>query len=142
SVDEIVAVRGAAHRQRPVERQGIGGAGAIALGRHDRDLAHLAQRFGKERDARREITIVVGHQDPHRAILKPMPRRPLTLLGRSFNGKELVGAARFELATTCTPCRYATRLRYAPMLQFYPALLPAAAPIRAAAPPGQPAARA
>src|SRR2546421_7088734 len=27
---------------------------------------------------------------------------------------ELVGAARFELATTCTPCRYATRLRYAP----------------------------
>jgi hypothetical protein len=26
----------------------------------------------------------------------------------------LVGAARFELATTCTPCRYATRLRYAP----------------------------
>src|SRR2546426_11540216 len=27
---------------------------------------------------------------------------------------EMVGAARFELATTCTPCRYATRLRYAP----------------------------
>src|SRR6185369_3930187 len=27
---------------------------------------------------------------------------------------DLVGAARFELATTCTPCRYATRLRYAP----------------------------
>ena len=26
----------------------------------------------------------------------------------------MVGAARFELATTCTPCRYATRLRYAP----------------------------
>src|SRR5258706_294466 len=29
----------------------------------------------------------------------------------------LVGAARFELATTCTPCRYATRLRYAPKWQ-------------------------
>jgi hypothetical protein len=26
----------------------------------------------------------------------------------------LVGATRFELATPCTPCRYATRLRYAP----------------------------
>src|SRR2546426_3423657 len=31
----------------------------------------------------------------------------------------MVGAARFELATTCTPCRYATRLRYAPMRQKY-----------------------
>jgi hypothetical protein len=29
----------------------------------------------------------------------------------------MVGAARFELATTCTPCRYATRLRYAPTLE-------------------------
>jgi hypothetical protein len=26
----------------------------------------------------------------------------------------LVGAVRFELTTTGTPCRYATRLRYAP----------------------------
>jgi hypothetical protein len=26
----------------------------------------------------------------------------------------LVGAVRFELTTTCTPCKYATRLRYAP----------------------------
>ena len=30
----------------------------------------------------------------------------------SFNN--LVGTARFELATPCTPCMYATRLRYAP----------------------------
>src|SRR5688572_20998698 len=28
--------------------------------------------------------------------------------------KNLVGAVRFELTTTGTPCRYATRLRYAP----------------------------
>jgi hypothetical protein len=28
--------------------------------------------------------------------------------------EDLVGAVRFELTTTCTPCRYATRLRYAP----------------------------
>ena len=27
---------------------------------------------------------------------------------------QLVGAVRFELTTTGTPCRYATRLRYAP----------------------------
>jgi hypothetical protein len=32
----------------------------------------------------------------------------------------LVGAARFELATTCTPCRYATRLRYAPKRVILP----------------------
>src|SRR5687767_1500676 len=37
-----------------------------------------------------------------------MSRRP------GIYRRELVGAARFELATTCTPCRYATRLRYAP----------------------------
>ena len=28
----------------------------------------------------------------------------------------LVGTARFELATTCPPGRYATRLRYAPIV--------------------------
>src|SRR5258708_10957641 len=31
----------------------------------------------------------------------------------------MVGAARFELATTCTRCRYATRLRYAPTREKY-----------------------
>ena len=31
---------------------------------------------------------------------------------------EMVGAARFELATPCTPCRCATGLRYAPPRQF------------------------
>src|SRR4029077_19140400 len=34
--------------------------------------------------------------------------------------KGLVGAARFELATTCTPCRYATRLRSAPRVGILP----------------------
>ena len=29
----------------------------------------------------------------------------------------MVGAAGFEPATPCTPCRYATGLRYAPTLQ-------------------------
>ena len=31
---------------------------------------------------------------------------------------EMVGAARFELATPCTPCRCATGLRYAPPRQI------------------------
>ena len=39
-------------------------------------------------------------------------RKPAKILNQ--RGFRLVGAARFELATTCTPCRYATRLRYAP----------------------------
>ena len=33
---------------------------------------------------------------------------------------DLVGAVRFELTTTGTPCRYATRLRYAPRLRILP----------------------
>src|SRR5207302_9316244 len=39
-------------------------------------------------------------------------QKPAKILNQ--RGFRLVGAARFELATTCTPCRYATRLRYAP----------------------------
>src|SRR2546421_1479877 len=39
---------------------------------------------------------------------------------RKRTRKKLVGAARFELATTCTPCRYATRLRYAPKREILP----------------------
>ena len=30
--------------------------------------------------------------------------------------RELVGTARFELATPCTPCKCATRLRYVPTI--------------------------
>jgi hypothetical protein len=33
---------------------------------------------------------------------------------------KLVGAVRFELTTTGTPCRYATRLRYAPKKAILP----------------------
>ena len=34
----------------------------------------------------------------------------------------LVGAAGFELATPCTPCKCATRLRYAPTSNYYTVL--------------------
>ena len=33
--------------------------------------------------------------------------------------EKLVGARGFEPPTTCTPCRYATRLRYAPRRELY-----------------------
>ena len=36
--------------------------------------------------------------------------------------KLLVGAAGFELATPCTPCKCATRLRYAPTSNYYTVL--------------------
>jgi hypothetical protein len=45
--------------------------------------------------------------------LTSVPRNPL--------GKKedmVVGAAGFEPATTCTPCKYATRLRHAPTNGF------------------------
>ena len=32
--------------------------------------------------------------------------------------KNMVGTARFELATPCTPCKCATRLRYAPFARI------------------------
>ena len=44
-------------------------------------------------------------------------QKPAKILNQ--RGFRLVGAARFELATTCTPCRYATRLRYAPTREKY-----------------------
>ena len=81
AVDGEVAVRRAAHRQRPVERERVRGAGAVALGRDHGDLAQLAQRLGEQRDARREVAVVVGHQDAHRRILRyalfrrALPRR-------------------------------------------------------------------
>ena len=40
---------------------------------------------------------------------QPQLANPLKSLPR-----ETVGAAGFEPATTCTPCKYATRLRHAP----------------------------
>ncbi len=36
-----------------------------------------------------------------------------------FFALNLVGARGFEPPTTCTPCRYATRLRYAPSIKWY-----------------------
>ena len=65
AVHREVAVRRAPHRERPVERQRVRGARAIALRRDHRDLAELRERLGEQRDARREIAVVVRHEDFH-----------------------------------------------------------------------------
>ena len=57
-----------------------------------------------------EIEMKERKKGPRRGRAARDPRGGLNLL---------VGAARFELATTCTPCRYATRLRYAPTREKY-----------------------
>ena len=44
----------------------------------------------------------------------------------------MVGAARFELATPCTPCRCATGLRYAPSRLFQDSIRHFAAQLTAA----------
>ena len=42
-----------------------------------------------------------------RPLLILLPRRPMAV-------EKMVGLVRFELTTSCTPCKRATRLRYSP----------------------------
>ena len=65
AVDEEEAVGRAADHQRPVERQRVGGAAAIALGRDHRDLAVRRERPREVLESGREIAVVVGEQDAH-----------------------------------------------------------------------------
>ena len=44
---------------------------------------------------------------------KAAPLHPVATIV-SGNGYEMVGAVRFELTTSCTPSKRATKLRYAP----------------------------
>ena len=69
AVHREVAVRRAAHGERPVEGQRVGGAGAVALGRDHGHLPQLAQGLGQQCNARREVAVVVRHQDAHAGIL-------------------------------------------------------------------------
>ena len=66
AVDEQEAVGRAAHRQRPVERQRIRRAAAVALRRDHGDLGQRRQRRGEMLDARGEVAVVVGEEDAHR----------------------------------------------------------------------------
>ena len=65
AIDEVEAVGRAAQAQRPVERQRIAGAAAVALGRDDGDVGDRRQRLGERLDARGEIAVVVAQQDAH-----------------------------------------------------------------------------
>ena len=69
AIDMIEAVRGAAQRQRTIQRQRVAGAAAVALGRDHRDFADGAERLGERRDSGSEVAVVVTDQNAH---LKPM----------------------------------------------------------------------
>ena len=51
-------------------------------------------------------------------LAKSLGRYVATSLRRQL-GEFMVGARGFEPPTTCTPCKYATRLRYAPKRELY-----------------------
>ena len=53
-------------------------------------------------------------------VLVDLGQAPAALEGLKQSGFLMVGAVRFELTTTGTPCRYATRLRYAPRERILP----------------------
>ena len=62
------------HLQRPVQRQRIGGAAGILLGRDDLDLAQALHRGHQRCQAWRQVTIVVRYQDSHVAGIVGTPR--------------------------------------------------------------------
>src|SRR5206468_3205085 len=51
--------------QRPVEREGVGGPAAVALGGDDRDVAEGAHRLGEGGESGRVVAVVVREQDAH-----------------------------------------------------------------------------
>src|SRR5581483_7386974 len=65
AVNGVVAIRGAAHHQRPVEGERVRGPRAVALRGDDRDLAEPRQGLRKQGDTRREVTVVVGDENFH-----------------------------------------------------------------------------
>ena len=81
AVDVLVTEVGTPHGERTIERQGIAGAGAIALGCDDRDFTEWRERFGQSLKARGEVTIIVAEENPHgggraREDIPRWPERP------------------------------------------------------------------
>ena len=66
AVDEQETVGRAAHGQRPIERQRVGRAAAVALGRDDGDLGVRSELSGEAFQTGREVAVVVAEQDAHR----------------------------------------------------------------------------
>ena len=110
AVDDGRAVRRLPDSERAVERQRVAGAAAVLLGRHDGDVAQRTHGRRQRGDAGRKVAVVVGNENAHR---RNEVAGVLTHTG-PVRWNSLVGAAGFELATPCTPCKCATRLRYAP----------------------------
>ena len=63
AIDEEEAVGGTPQVQRPVQRQRIGGAAAVALGRHHGDLGQAGERSGQRLDTRSEVAVVVAEEN-------------------------------------------------------------------------------
>src|SRR5687768_2847059 len=75
-------------------------------GRYDGILRVTTYKSGREG--------LLSLRNPRRGNLRPtMLRKRLQFL-ESFS----VGAPRFELGTSCTPCKRATGLRHAPMMKL------------------------
>lgn len=65
TVDEMAPGTVFGHAQREVERQGVAGAAAIALGSHHRHLGKRPQRVDEALQALGTVAIVVADQDSH-----------------------------------------------------------------------------
>jgi len=60
AVDVMKACRRLTQHQRAVERERIGRAAAVALGRHDGDIGERGERLRQCGQTGREVAIVVG----------------------------------------------------------------------------------
>mmetsp|Transcript_83101 Transcript_83101/g.231204 ORF Transcript_83101/g.231204 Transcript_83101/m.231204 type:complete len:332 (-) Transcript_83101:616-1611(-) len=65
AADVAEAIRGTVDIERPVQRQRVGRAAGVLLGRDDVDLAKALAGLHERRQARREVAIVIGNQDAH-----------------------------------------------------------------------------
>ena len=68
TVDVEEAALRPAHGEWPVEGERIGGTAAVALRRDHRNLRQRREHFGQQRDARREVAVIVAQQDAHDSV--------------------------------------------------------------------------
>src|SRR5204863_5836364 len=69
AVYEQKAVRSTSHGERPVQRQRVRSAGAVALRRDDGDVGMRSKLSGEAFQTGREVAVVVTEQDAHRHAL-------------------------------------------------------------------------
>ena len=95
--------------RRAKERAGV------TVGIQFKDLRALgATDAAKAGKGRAEIPTRLAHTTGNRCTYAHVDAIEKTRTALNCAGSILVGARGFEPPTTCTPCRYATRLRYAP----------------------------